>query len=170
MEFILATKEDKVEIMKLYRDAIGSDGCTWSMEYPSDETFESDICRESLFCMKTQQGEIVGAISIDDDRLVQELSCWNKSLYPMAELARLVVKETYRNQGIAPQLIEAVMPYLEKRGFQSAGYLLSKRHIKALQAYRKLEFVRVGECDLYEHDWWCYQKRLGSRFSGIVLS
>lgn len=42
LEFKLATEDDIQEIMKLYRDVIGSIGCTWSMDYPNEEIARSD--------------------------------------------------------------------------------------------------------------------------------
>ena len=157
MLFLQAKKSDIEEIMALYQKAIGSLGCTWSEEYPSREYTENHLNRGDLFCLKQAGGEIVGAISIDDDKTVEELSCWSKG---GAELARLVVKETYQNQGIAGELLKNAMAVLKERGYTYVHFLVDKHHIKALRAYDKLNFDKVGESDLYEGSWWCYEKKL----------
>lgn len=160
MNFTLATEEDAREIWKLYRAAIGSEGCTWDMEYPNEEILKNDLERKALFCVKTEDGEVVGAISIDDDPEIEQLSCWNKEWQPSGELARLVVKESYRNQSIARKLIEEILKELSKRGYKSAHYLVNQTHYRALNSYAKFEFERKGESDIFDGHWWCYEKKL----------
>lgn len=157
MKFVAASKSDKAFIIELYKNAIGSEGCTWDENYPSAEHTDSDMARDSLFCLKSESGEIIGAISIDDDKQVEELSCWSKE---GAELARLVVKESYQNRGIAGILLNSAMDVLKQRGYKYVHFLVSKEHKKALRAYEKLNFNRVGETDLYDGNWWCYEKKL----------
>ena len=157
MEFILAKEEDIEVISGLYRSAIGSLGCTWDEGYPSREHTKADMQRGDLFCLKTETGEIIGAISVDDDKQVEALPCWSKG---GAELARLVVKESYQNRGVAGLLLRNAMAVLRQRGYEYVHFLVSKHHKKALKAYAKLEFNNVGESDLYDGLWWCYEKKL----------
>lgn len=157
MLFLQAQEADKEEIFMLYGKAIGSEGCTWNDGYPGREHLDGDFSRNSLFCLKTSDGEIVGAISIDDDKQVENLPCWSKG---GAELARLVVKENYQNQGIAGKLLRNAMEVLKQRGYSYVHFLVSKNHKKALRAYDKLNFDNVGESNLYEGLWWCYEKKL----------
>ena len=77
-----------------------------------------------------------------------------------AELARLVVKESYQNQGIAKNLLQCGMKELAKRGYRSVHFLVSKTNERALRAYEPLGFDNRGEWFGYEHDWWCYEKSL----------
>lgn len=160
MTFTLATKDDSVKILELYRLAIGSEGCTWCAEYPNEEDIRNDLSRNALFCMKTEEGEIIGAISIDDDPEIENLSCWNSKLAPGGELARLVVKEAYQNQSIARKLLHEGMQELKTRGYRSARFLVSKTNYRALNSYQKLAFEKKGESDLYGQCWWCYEKEL----------
>lgn len=160
MIFQKATKEDVNEISALYREAIGTDGCTWSLDYPNAEITRGDLERGDLFCMKTEEGEIVGAISVDDDKLVEELSCWSVDWKPGAELSRLVVKENYQNQSVARRLLTYAMEELRHRGYKGVHFLVSPGNERALRSYAKLEFTNCGECDLYDHHWFCYEKRL----------
>lgn len=157
MKFVCAKEEDIPAIRKLYKDAIGSEGCTWDEGYPAMEHTLGDLQRGDLFCLKKEDGEVVGAISVDDDKMVEKLPCWQDG---GAELARLVVKENYQNAGIAGKMIKCAMEELAKRGLIYVHFLVSKEHKKALKAYDKLEFQNVGESDLYGGDWWCYEKKL----------
>ena len=171
MYFGNAQKEDIKAISALYKAAIGTDGCTWNENYPNEEITQGDLERGDLFCLKNDSGEIIGAISVDDDALVDALPCWSADKKPAAELARLVVKEKYQNQGVARKLLEYAMEELRKRGYKGMHFLVSPEHKKALRSYAKLSFVRCGECYLYEHDWLCYEKGLekeGEQINGIA--
>ena len=96
-----AAENEIEEITKLYEQAKGSEYCTWDEHYPNIEITRQDLKRNDLFCMKTETGEIVGAISIDDDKEVEGLSCWSDKLKPSVEIARLVVKKEWQNKKIA---------------------------------------------------------------------
>lgn len=156
----LAAETDQKEILSLYRSAIGTEGCTWSMEYPNEDTLKADIERKDIFCMKNQSGEIVGTISIDVDEEVGKLTCWEKGLEPAAELARLGVKREYRNMGIAKRLLEGTMGELVRRGYKGVHFLVSKTNERAIRAYAGMGFHVSGECNLYGENWWCYEKEL----------
>ena len=73
MALYQATIDDKPYIMALYTEAIGSEGCTWNEDYPSEETMDSDLARGDAYVWKDETGELLGAISIDDDHVVEEL-------------------------------------------------------------------------------------------------
>jgi len=158
--FRSANEKDLEEIRELYTSAIGSPGCTWDEGYPNAECTRADWERGDLFCLKTEDGEIAGAIAVDADAIVEKLPCWTTSLQPGAELARLVVKESYQNQGIAKQLLQCGMKELTKRGYRSVHFLVSKTNERALRAYEPLGFNNRGEWSGYDHDWWCYEKAL----------
>ena len=160
MKFQQAQKSDREEILLLYRKAIGTEGCTWSMEYPNETILDNDIRRNALFCIKEENGEIIGAISIDEDMEVELLPCWESALQPGVELARLVVKESYQNRGIARELLRCAMKELRQQGYKSVHFLVSQRNEKAIRSYAKLEFQTKGECHLYGEHWWCYEKNI----------
>lgn len=66
---------------------------------------DSDLARGDAYVWKDETGELLGAISIDDDHVVEELPCWSAQLQPAAEFARLVVREDARGQAIARKMI-----------------------------------------------------------------
>lgn len=155
-----AAESDIEEITGLYEQAKGSKFCTWDEYYPNVEITRGDLERDGLFCMKTETGEIVGAISIDDDKEVENLKCWSETLKPSVEIARLVVKKEWQNRKIAPMMLNELLKIIAGRGIKSAHYLVDKNHKKALAAYKSLNFTKVGESTLYDGNWWCYEREV----------
>ena len=118
------------------------------------------MSRNALFCIENEDGEIIGTITVDEDPQVEALTCWSKTLQPSAELSRLGVRTDMQNQGIARQLLQHGMEELKKQGKRSVHFLVCKTNKKALRSYEKLHFDVVGESDLFDEDWWCYEKEL----------
>ena len=56
-------------------------------------------------------------------------------------------------------MIEYMMEYARDKGIKSIHYLVSKHNLMAQKAYARLEFNQVGECQLYEDDYFCYEKK-----------
>lgn len=160
MHIRFATIEDKDEILQLYKDAIGSEGCTWDEAYPGERELCNDISGTNIICMINDTKEIVAALSVDEDPAVDELDVWNKELAPAAEFARMVVRGDYRGKKIPERMIEFFLAVLEVRGYKSAHYLVSPHHKRALAAYKGTGFNKVGECHVYDKDWLCYEKRI----------
>lgn len=148
-------------VRRLYRALAGTEFCAWTDAYPGEPELQSDVSRNSLFCIRDDaSGEITGVVSIDDDPEVEAIPCWSKELQPSAEISRLGVAEKYQNRGIARELLAGAMEELKKRGCRSAHMLVAKDNVKALRSYQKLAFVKVGEYVLQGHDYWCYEKKL----------
>ena len=105
-----------------------------------------DINRlEDIFKVNEKNNEIIAAISIDDDKLVEEQECWSKELRPAGELARLVIAEEYRGNGLAENLIQGAMGNLKKRKYKGVHYLVSPNNANALRAYKKWNLMIVEE-------------------------
>lgn len=160
MKFVKATGNDKAEILALYRSLVGTEFCAWNDNYPGECEFEGDLSRDALFCLKDDEGKIIGVISIDDDQAVENLPCWTESLRPAAELSRLGVRVENQNQGIAGKLLQYGMDELKRQGMRSVHFLVCKTNKKAIRSYDKLNFDIVGECELFGEEWWCYEKSL----------
>lgn len=155
-----AERSDAGEILSLYKSVMGTEGCTWDETYPSTETIEKDFSNDALFVLKDKEEKIAGAISIDEDTEVNALTCWSEQLEPAAELARLVIREDMQNHGLALIMIKNTMEELKQRGIKGVHFLVSKTNEKAIRSYRKLNFTKCGESDLYGENWWCYEKAL----------
>lgn len=160
VKFLKATEKDKAEILALYHSLTGTEFCAWTLDYPNEIDIESDLSRDALFCLKDDAGKIIGVISIDDDKEVENLPCWSKSLQPAAELSRLGVRVESQNHGVARKLLQYSMDELRRQGKKSVHFLVCKTNKKAIRSYDKLNFDIVGECELFGEKWWCYEKRL----------
>lgn len=160
MEFVRVAKEDKEEVLALYHSLVGTEFCAWTNDYPGKKDIEGDLSRDGLFCLKDDNGKMIGVISIDQDEAVENLPCWREALKPAAELSRLGVKIENQNQGIARKLLQYGMDELRRRGKKSVHFLVCKRNLKAIRSYEKLDFDMVGECELFGEEWWCYEKEL----------
>ena len=160
MIYTKAELMDAEELMTLYREAMKETWCTWNDTYPTLELVQSDIARNALFKLENDKGEIIAAISLDEDMLVEELRCWSRSARPATELARLVVRADYRNQGLARILLDKTMKEARSLGYRSVHFLVSKTNDRAIRSYAKLKFENVGESELFGEHWWCYEKAL----------
>ena len=134
------------DIFKLYVDARRTKGCTWTEEYPTKEIIKNDILRGDSF------------VIVNENKLVEEQKCWSKELKPAGELARLVIAEEYRGNGLAGNLIQGAMENLQKRKYKGVHYLVSPNNANALRAYKKMEFNDCGRIFLYDHEWICYER------------
>ena len=166
MEFRRACREEAEEILQLYRSLIGTEYCVWTENYPTEREVEFDLSRNALFCLYERMSEpdererLIGTISIDDDPEVEALSCWSEDLTPVAELSRLGVAAEYQNRGIARILLREAMAELKSQGYKAAHILVAKDNVKTLRSYEKLHFTTAGECELFGHSYWCYEKEL----------
>ena len=139
MQIVMAAKQDKDEILKLYKAQLGREFCPWTEGYPSEETIDFDLSRDALFVMKEDE-RIVAAISLEEDEDVERLECWDKDLAPAGEPARLAVLPEMQNRGLARQMLQHVMKILKERGFQSI--LLFVQAVEHTVAFNK----KMNEC------------------------
>ena len=122
-EIVRAAAEDRDDILALYKAQIGRDFCPWNEEYPSNETIDWDISRDALFVLK-MNGSIKAAVSIEEDEIVDQLSCWDGSLVPKGELARLAVHPDEQNKGLGRIMMQFGMDELKARGFKGIRILV----------------------------------------------
>ena len=156
---IRATREDKEEILALYRTMLYGPA-DWNEYYPDEETIEFDLSRNALFVMKNSQEQIIAVISIDEDEDIAKLACWSSELMPSAELSRLCVRKDMQNQGISRQMMRYVFEILKKEGKKGVHILVKTGHEAALSSYRALGFQTVGECNLFDKDFICMELKL----------
>ena len=161
MEYIIvpATESDKAEILSLYKAQIGRENCPWTEDYPSSESIDFDLKRDALFVLKTD-GKIKAAISLEEDEDVDNLSCWDKTLAPEGEVARVAVLPEAQNKGLGRIMMQYAMDELKRRGYKGIHILVNKHNIKAIRCYEVFGFNTVGECHMYEQDFLCYERKL----------
>ena len=156
-EIVIATEQDRNEILALYKEQIGKEYCPWDEEYPSNETIDLDLLRDALFVLK-MNGSIKAAISIEEDEAVNQLPCWNNNLAPLGELARVAVLPEEQGKGLGRIMLQFGMDELKRRGFKGIHILVGKYNTKAIKCYAVFGFHIVGECYMYEQDFLCYEK------------
>ena len=154
-----ATEKDRAQILALYKEQVGREFCAWDEDYPGNETIDYDLSRNALIVMR-KEDTIIAAISIEEDEEVDGLECWTASRQPSGDLARLAVSPKEQNRGIARIMLQYAMDVLKERGKRSVHFLVNKKNIKAIKSYEKFEFDVVGECYLFEQDFFCYEKEL----------
>ena len=153
----LAASEDKEEILALYKTMLHGPA-DWNEHYPNEDTIDFDMSRNALYVMKNELGEIIAAISIDEDEEVDKLPCW--SIMPSGELSRLCVRGDMQNHGIAKEMMRYAFNVLKKEGKNGVHILVRTGHSKALSTYAKLGFKTVGECHLFDKDFICMEIKL----------
>jgi len=158
-EIVMATEEDREEILSLYRAQIGREYCPWNEEYPSNEAIDWDLSRDALFVMKVN-GKIKAAVSIEEDEEADRLSCWDKNLEPVGELARVAVLPEEQSKGLGRIMLQFGMDELKRRGFKGIHILVNKNNTKAIRCYAVFGFCMVGECYMYEQEFLCYEREL----------
>ncbi len=161
MEYVIqkASEEDRGGILSLYRAQLGRSGCPWDEEYPSDRTIDWDLSRGALFVLK-RGGKIEAALSLEQDEEVDALPCWDETLAPAGELARLAVAPEAQNRGLGRIMLRFGMDELKKRGFRGVHFLVNKANEKAIRSYAAFDFRVAGECRLYGQELYCYEKEL----------
>ena len=158
-KIVPATENDKAEILSLYKAQIGRENCPWTEDYPSSESIDFDLKRDALFVLKTD-GKIKAAISLEEDEDVDNLSCWDKTLAPEGEVARVAVLPEAQNKGLGRIMMQYAMDELKRRGYIGIHILVNKHNIKAIRCYEVFGFNTVGECHMYEQDFLCYERKL----------
>ncbi|MBR4768803.1 MAG: GNAT family N-acetyltransferase, partial [Lachnospiraceae bacterium] len=61
---------------------------------------------------------------------------------------------------IARKMLAFGMEELKRRGFKSVHFLVNRHNTKAIRSYAVFSFPVVGECELFEQEFLCYEKEL----------
>ena len=154
-----ATEEDREELLSLYHVQLGRECCPWDEEYPGEESIDWDLSRNALFVMKAE-GQILAAISFEEDEEVDAFPFWDRGLEPSGELARLAVLPEWQNSGLAKAMLRFGMDELKRRGFKGVRFMVNRTNPKAIRSYALFEFRVAGECHIYDQDMLCYEKEL----------
>ncbi|MBQ8188887.1 MAG: GNAT family N-acetyltransferase [Lachnospiraceae bacterium] len=157
IQLTLAEMADAENILQFYHSFIGTEGCTWDEHYPGLEHIHMDINAKNLFLCKDEKG-IIATISIDSDEQVDSLKNW--TIPNAKEAARLAVRKDMQNIGIARKMLLYLMKELNDRGYEGIHFLVSPGNPAALASYEKLSFENRGTIFLYNHEWYCYEKKL----------
>ena len=155
-----AEETDKNQILALYHSLIGTEGCTWSLEYPTMEDINQDLEKGGLYILSNEDNQIIGAATAEKDNELEKLGCWSKIITNPCDLHRIGIRQDYQNLGLAKELIKHIEKDVVKKGFDGIRFLVSKTNPNALALYNKLDYKNVGETNMYDINWFCYEKKL----------
>ena len=155
-----ADMHDADEIFALYRSLIDMPYSTWSEDYPTKEIVEEDICDHEIIVLRDEQKRIVSAISLWQEFEFGDAAAWYPDVSQWAMLSRLGVSKEWQGRGLAKRMLSAAMESAKHSGCEAVQFLVAKSNPIAQRAYAPLGFDICGECELWEEEWLCYQKRL----------
>ncbi len=157
-----AGERDFEELAALYKSVIGRAFCVWDEFYPTDDIVLHDIKGGNMFVLESENGEIDGAFAIDCDEELVKLSCWKEKDESYGEISRLVVRPSVQNRGIGEKLLRFGIDELCRRGFRNVRFLVAVDNVPAVKAYNKIGFDNVGMVNLFDIDFYCYEKNINS--------
>ena len=114
---------------------------------------------DALFVLK-MNGRITAAVSLEEDEDVDNLDCWDESLAPEGEIARIAVLPGEQGKGLGRIMIRYGMDELKRRGYRGIHMLVNRHNVKAIRCYAVFGFRTVGECRMYDQDFLCYERDL----------
>lgn len=149
------------EIVGLYRSAIGTEGCVWDENYPTEEDALIDLACGGLYVL-SDGGEIVGAVSVLGENELEELNCWTVRDGNHCEIVRVVVSQKRRGEGLSKVMLKLLFEKLKQDGITSIRLIAAKGNAAALKTYEALGFTYYDECFMFGHCYLPAEKRLRS--------
>ena len=107
-----------------------------------------------------EEQPVIISAPAEEDEDVNRLDCWTASLQPGGEYARLAVARDCQNRGLAREMVVHILGVLKERGYRSVHILVNRDNIKAIRSYAHIGFRTVGECEMYNQHFLCYEKEL----------
>lgn len=150
---------DADQVLSLYQSVIGSEFCTWNKEYPGIHEIRDDYESGNLFVIRRDK-EIIGAISIVPDNELDDLEFWTVKTGKIAEIARVAVAPEQQGRGLALKMVNEIEGILKDRGYRAAHLLAAVVNIPACHTYRKTGYNLLGECDMFGHRFYAFEKEL----------
>ena len=158
-QIVKATEADREELLALYHAQLGREFCPWVEDYPGNDNIDWDLEHDALYVMK-KDGRIAATISLEFDEEVDALACWDPKLEPAGALSRLGVLPEYQRAGYGKIMLQFGMDELKRRGYRGLHFLVIPGNKPAVRCYDAFGFNIVGECDLWDRHFLCYEKEL----------
>ena len=158
-----AKPEDSDAIYALYHSLIDAPYSTWSEDYPSLRHVQEDVRNGWVIVMRNHESRIIAAITLLPDGYEPDYdgaAAWYPDVKRWACPARLGVALDQQGKGLARRMLSAAMDFARKDGCDGVRFLVAKRNPIAQRSYAKLGFDICGECEMWDEQWLCYQKRL----------
>lgn len=158
--FLPAEEEDCEAVLAIYTACSKLPGCTWSEDYPTRESFDTDLKNGWLYCLK-EGGKIIAVVSLGDFQELQNIGVpWSGSIRHPCELARIGVKPELGGKGVGTYLLNQAIGIARNLQFDGIRLLVSPQNPPAVAMYRRAGFKTAGEIDLYGLHWLCQERAL----------
>lgn len=165
-----ARKTEAQEVLSLYGSVIGAAGCVWDEYYPGSETIARDLENGCLYVYTDKNGVIIGAVSVDLPRELDDIAAWRVCDGTQCEIARVVIAPESQGHGYAAAMLSNLFGILAAGGCHAVHLLVSKSNPAAIKTYRRLGFDILGECHMYDADFYICEKPMGTAVGSLTES
>ena len=159
MEFRPAQESELDAVFALYQSVLGSEFCIWDAEYPSRRGVWEDFETGNLYVLAGESG-LLGALSVEQESEMDNLSFWQVTGVPWREIARVVVDPAKRGHGYAGYMVEQIQPILQEQGVGAIRLAVGPDHLPARRTYEKAGFRMAGRAYIFGHDYCLMEKAL----------
>ena len=148
----------KCEALKHYKDL----GISWNENYPTRDTFKSDIEKRELFVLEKNKNEILGIVVINrtEEKAYDDLPWTFNDDYVV--LHRVLVNPAFSGKGYGKYLIQKVLEYAKEDGIKAIRLDTNTKNILGQKLYKSQGFNIVGEISLKDKEgsFYCLEKIL----------
>ena len=159
MTFRKAEKADLPQVAALYTAAIGTEGCTWNMDYPGEPELRTDFQSGCLYVL-TEGAEIIGAASVMAENELDGLACWEVTDGAQREIARVVIAGSHWGRGLAERMLRQLFALLKADGCSAVHLAVACGNGAAVRTYEKLGFTFLREHEMYGNRYFLCEKNL----------
>lgn len=158
MKLRKAKESEIAKIAALYESVKGQKGCTWDEFYPNIDTAREDFSCGGLYVLEDDEN-IIGAVSVVGENELDDKDCWRVK-ENAREIARIAIEPSHQGNGLAAELLMILFRELKDSGCRAVHLLVAKENPPALHTYKKLGFAFLGDCFMYDHDYFMCEKIL----------
>lgn len=148
---VKAELKDSARIWELLQEGIDQrkkeGSAQWQDGYPNEEVVQQDIESGFGYCVRDQNGGIVGYIAIAEgiDEVYEAIEeKWN-SLETYVVLHRLIVDQTNKIPGLGTWILNAVESVIEERGIRSIRVDTNFDNLSMLRVFEKVGYRYCGK-------------------------
>ena len=156
MIFRKVKREELPRIREIFNGVMGTRGCTWGEQYPTDEHIALDLAADSVWGLE-ENGILIAVITVEREAEHSPLFNWRVCDGRECELARLAVAREHHGHGYAAVLLQKILDMLRGEGTSAVHLLVSPDHAAAIKTYTRFGFEYRDICTLYEDVYHAYE-------------
>lgn len=157
MHFRKVKREELPRIREIFHGVMGTQGCTWSEHYPTDEHIAEDLAADSVYGLE-KDGILIAVITVENECFHSPLFAWRVCDGRERELARLAVALEHHGHGYAAILLGKILDMLKAEGASAVHLLVAPDNAAAIKTYTRFGFEHRDVCTLYEDLYHAYEK------------